>query len=176
MWWCNECGEKSQLNISRNRFLKEFIIQNPPDFLISDQCCNGAKKKTSYKIEKEIQPDLHIIGVRKAEGGVRASAYKTCFDDNRGGCSYLRPVFWFKLSDKAAYDEAFEITHSECYTKYGFKRTGCACCPYGHDFEKELECAKEFEPKLFQAANGVFGAAYDYVRKYREFYKQMLES
>lgn len=29
-WWCNEWGPDSQINISRNRLLKEFMIANPP--------------------------------------------------------------------------------------------------------------------------------------------------
>lgn len=44
-WWCNLWGEHSKMNISNRPWLKEFMVQDPPDFLISDGCCSGAKKK-----------------------------------------------------------------------------------------------------------------------------------
>ena len=45
-WWCGErysdedgYQKISRFSIERNRFLKEFIIANPPDFPISNKCC-----------------------------------------------------------------------------------------------------------------------------------------
>ena len=73
-WWCNQWGEKSKLNISNRKWLKEFMIANPPDFPISSGCCDGAKKGTAKMVEKIINPDLSIQGVRKAEGGIRSTA------------------------------------------------------------------------------------------------------
>ena len=46
-WWCNLQGDKSHFNISRNTWLKEFLIKNPPQMPISNLCCEGAKKDTS---------------------------------------------------------------------------------------------------------------------------------
>lgn len=68
-WWCNDWGEKSQMNINHHKWLKEFMIENPPDFMISDACCSGAKKQTAHRVEKELSPDLNVQGIRKAEGG-----------------------------------------------------------------------------------------------------------
>lgn len=53
------------------------------------------------------------------------------------------------------------------------KRTGCCGCPYGRDFEKELEIIQKYEPKLYKACVNIFGQAYEYTRKYREFVKEM---
>lgn len=44
-WWCNRNGKKSSFNISKSKLLKEFMIQNPPNFKISQKCCTGAKNK-----------------------------------------------------------------------------------------------------------------------------------
>lgn len=173
-WWCNEWGGTSRLNISNHKWLKEFMIENPPDFMISAGCCEGAKKRAAHKAETEFNPDLSITGVRKYEGGARSIAYKTCFDDVQFGCSALRLIFWFKNGDKEAYEQSFNVTHSECYTKYGLRRTGCACCPFGKDFEGELAAAEKYEPNLYRAALNVFGKSYEYTRKYRE-YRQMRE-
>lgn len=168
-WWCNEWGENSRLNINRQKYLKEFMIKNPPDFQISAGCCVGAKKKTSKIISEKFHPDLDIQGVRKAEGGARAIAYNSCFEYVFGSYDKFRPIFWFKKTDKECYEKIFNVTHSRCYTQYGLRRTGCACCPFGSNYEHELTIAKLYEPNLYKAAVNVFGKSYDYTRKYQEF-------
>ena len=52
-WWCSVKGEGSKFNIGQNKWLKEFMIQNPPDFDISNVCCDYAKKKVSHKLITE---------------------------------------------------------------------------------------------------------------------------
>jgi len=59
----------SQFNISYNLGLKEFMMNNPPDFKISPKCCLYAKKKVAKKLSEQYKPDLQLVGVRKAEGG-----------------------------------------------------------------------------------------------------------
>ncbi len=170
-WWCNQWGEKSKFNIGYNKYLKEFMIENPPDFLISNKCCHYAKKLVAKHAKEDSKCDLSIVGVRKAEGGARASAYKNCFSSNDDRADEYRPLFWYKDSDKQEYDKHYGIVHSKCYTEYGLKRTGCAGCPFGRDFEEELEVIQKYEPKLFVAVNNIFGDSYAYTRKYREFCK-----
>lgn len=129
-FWCNAYGsvavkEKSHFNIEQFYGLKEFMIANPPDFEISDKCCKGAKKDPSAKYEKENNIDLKCLGLRCAEGGIRATNIKSCFSDMEGkGCDIYRPIWWFKDSDKAQYKELCGLKYSDCYEKYGFKRTG----------------------------------------------------
>jgi len=172
-WWCNEHEDSSSFNIKRNKWLKEFMIANPPSFNISDKCCKYAKKDVMKKYLKENPVDLHILGVRKAEGGLRAAAYKSCFDENTDGHDDYRPLFWYTDKDKTDYEEKCDITHSECYTKYGLKRTGCAGCPFGRDFEQELKIIEEHEPKLYKAVNKIFKDSYEYTRKYKKFCEEM---
>ena len=172
-WWCNANGEKSSFNIDRNKYLKEFIISNPPTFNISFACCEYSKKKPAKDYIKNNHYGLNITGLRKAEGGLRATAYKSCFSENDSGHDEYRPLFWYKDSDKIDYENAYDIEHSKCYTEYGLKRTGCAGCPFGRDFEYELEVIQKYEPKLYKAVNNIFGDSYEYTRKYREFVKKM---
>lgn len=173
MWWCNVYGDKSRLNIQYHKWLKEFLIENPPQFLISDKCCKYAKKDAFKDCIKNKKYELSIIGVRKSEGGVRSIVYKNCFDEKAEGYDEYRPVFWYNNSDKEDYEEHYKIQHSRCYTEYGLKRTGCAGCPFGRNFEQELEVIEKFEPKLFIAVNNIFKDSYEYTRKYREFCKKM---
>lgn len=176
-WWCNKWGEKSKFNISYNKWLKEFMIANPPKDKFSNKCCHYAKKLVAQKYKEANDIHLSITGVRKSEGGARASAYKNCFTSRQddGQADEFRVIFWYKEDDKRAYEVEFDITHSKCYTEYGLKRTGCAGCPFGGDFEQELEVIKEHEPKLYKAVNNIFGDSYEYTRKYREFVKNMDE-
>lgn len=98
--------------------------------------------------------------------------HKSWFDDNNDIDNY-RPLFWYKDSDKEDYERAYGIVHSDCYLEYGLKRTGCCGCPYGRDFENELEIIQKYEPKLYKAVTNIFKDSYEYTRKYYEFRKMM---
>lgn len=167
-WWCNDWGEGSSFNIEKNFVLKEFIMQNPPNFRISNKCCKCSKKDPANRFVKDNCIDLQIIGIRRAEGGVRATAYKSCMSDGIHGLQHF-PLFWFTDQDKAIYEKAMNIRHSDAYEVYGCTRTGCAGCPFGSHFEEELKMLEEFEPKLYKAVCNIFAPSYEYTRKYREF-------
>lgn len=169
-WWCNA---NTVLNINRNRFLKEFIIANPPNFKISSKCCDYAKKNASKNLIKKYNVNLVVVGLRRAEGGLRSIKYKNCYSIKENQIDDYRPLFWYKDDNKETYEKKFNITHSECYTKYGLRRTGCCCCPYGRELEDELEITRIYEPNLYKAVNKVFKESYDYTRKYREFVQLM---
>lgn len=160
-------------NISHNKYLKEFIIANPPNFKISSKCCNYAKKDVGKQLSKKYNSDLTIIGVRRAEGGLRATRYKSCYSIKESGEDSYRPIYWYKDDTKKIYENKFNITHSACYTKYGFLRTGCCCCPYSRNLENELEITRIYEPRLYMAVCKVFKESYEYTRKYREFVQLM---
>ena len=173
-WWCNawpkkENGAESSFNIAYTPWLKEFMLENPPPMKISKKCCEKAKHGPADRYEKEHDFDMNCTGVRKAEGGQRATGFKTCFTKSMGGADTFRPLFWLSDKDKADYKAYYGIVNSDCYEVWGMKRTGCAGCPLGKEFEQELELIKKFEPKFYKAALNVFGASYDYTRKYLEF-------
>ena len=177
-WWCNdwpksETGKESKFNIAYTPWLKEFMLENPPDFKISAKCCTYAKKDPVKKYIKSGAFDLNCTGIRKAEGGKRSSAYKSCYTQSLTGPDQYRPLFWFSDADKKEFAEHYGITHSDCYEVWGMKRTGCAGCPFGKDFETELELVKEHEPKFYNAVNKIFGASYDYTRRFLEFRERM---
>ncbi len=179
-WWCNEWGEKkngntSSYNIKYNKYLKEFMIENPPKFRISNRCCTFAKKHVAHRAIKEFDADLSIIGVRKSEGGARATAYKNCFSSKNDDADQYRMIFWYKNEDKEFYNDLFNIENSRCYTEYGLQRTGCAGCPYGRNFEKELEIIKEYEPKLYKAVCSIFKESYEYTRQYKEYVARKMQ-
>lgn len=166
-WWTNR-HSMNQWNISYKKLLKEFLIENPPDFRISPKCCTYAKKKTAKKYYKEHDVDVAILGLRRAEGGVRQTAFTSCYlsakPDN------YRPIWWFTEEDKQEYNRFYQIKNSRCYTQYGFRRTGCACCPFGgKGVFDELEVTRRNEPKLYKAIMNTFGKSYEYTAKYYRF-------
>lgn len=168
-WWCNMNG--SALNVDNNKYLKEFLIENPPKFKISNKCCDYAKKNVIHGLLKKMKYNLNVSGVRKSEGGARATRYKSCFD-NDSGCANYRPVFWYKNEDKEQYCKHYGIVHSKCYTEYGMTRTGCVGCPFARDIDFELDVLKNHEPKLYTLATNVFKESYEYTRQYKEHRKK----
>ena len=173
-WWCNDFGENSKFNINYNKYLKEFMIQNPPDFFISSKCCYFAKKSPVNTYVANNDFDLTCTGVRKAERGIRSSAYSSCFTPaSCDGVASYRPLFWFTKESKGCYKKSHGIKYSDCYEVWGLDRTGCAACPFGKNFEFELGCIERYEPKLFKAVWKIFGKSYEYTRQYREFQQKM---
>lgn len=171
-WWCNKKGGSQ--NIESNPYLKEFMIENPPRIPISQRCCMGAKKNPSKHYEKENGIDITLLGIRKAEGGSRAVAYKSCFHDDGKRVLHF-PLFWFRDEDKDFYEQYCDIVHSDAYTVYGCKRTGCAGCPFSSRFEDELQMLQEHEPQLYKVVCNIFGPSYEYTRAYRKFRDEMKE-
>lgn len=168
-WWCNDNGEGSTFSISHNRFLKEFMIANPPTFKISSKCCTGAKKNTSKMVEKKYDPELLVIGTRNAEGGIRAVRYKSCYDHHEESVDKFRPIQWYKDSTKELYENSNNIVHSDWYKVYGFKRSGCAACPFGLNFEEELKALEKYEPNLYKGVCNIFKESFEYTRAYKKF-------
>ncbi|HCC35135.1 MAG TPA: phosphoadenosine phosphosulfate reductase [Ruminococcaceae bacterium] len=170
-WWCNEWGEGSSFNISANKLLKEFMIENPPRFAISAKCCDGAKKATGKAGDKVFCPDLKITGERRAESGARATAIHDCgYEDvRRRTANIYRPLFFWTDEEKALYKRRHRIGYSDAYEVYGLTRTGCAGCPFGSKFENELDVIRQYEPRLYGAVNAIFGDSYQYRRRYNEY-------
>lgn len=167
-WWCN-IGEMRSYSVRSNKHLKEFLILNPPKFKISAKCCNYTKKKTNKDYIKNNDIDLKIIGVRKSESGVRATAYKNCFSSYEDKTDEWRPVFYYTNNDKLEYKNEFNIKNSDCYGKYGLKRTGCTGCPFNRNIISELDIINNFEPKLYKASRNIFKDTYEYTKQFHEF-------
>lgn len=182
-WWTNgyqsHLGGVSKYTVANRRWLKEFIMEHPPTFPISDECCLYAKKLTAQREHEQGGIEVDVIGVRKAEGGVRANAATTCFSPSNAGhgshgYAVYRPVWWFTDADKMLYTQEMGLVNSDCYTQYGFTRTGCALCPFaGSNLWHEMTVIQHFEPKLYRMGWKVFGPAYEYLAEYERFKRDM---
>lgn len=176
-WWCN-CKKENEPHrplaseIGNIKWLKEFLMENPPDFKISSRCCDDSKKEPAHREEKNA--DVVCTGVRIAEGGLRTMAYNSCFVENtKFGWSQYMPLLFWSDKDKEEYCRAFDIRHSAAYTEYGMKRTGCAGCPYNSKWEQELAVLEQYEPTMVQVCKKVFVPSYEYSRKFKAFKAEM---
>lgn len=172
-WWCNE-SRSNLYNIDRNKYLKEFMMANPPDFNISNLCCEYSKKKASKYFRKASAQDydLDCVGVRKAEGGARANI-ASCYTERADDIDSFRPVFWFDSEAKQVYQQHYGVVLSACYTEYNMRRTGCCGCPFGKDYLAELAVVDEHDPNLATAARHIFADSYRYTEAYKAFRKRM---
>lgn len=166
-------GEQSMFNISWHSDLKEYLVENPPQFQISSNCCTYSKKKPAHDYRKNCGADMECVGVRRAEGGIRAANYKNCFTPG-DDIDHFRPLFWLSDEDKRDYEEQFGIVHSDCYIKWGFQRTGCVGCPFNLRIFKDIEVVEQYEPMMAKACKSVFKDSYEYTRKYREYHAEKM--
>ena len=162
---------KSMFEIKRYKLLKEYLMMNPPDFKISDKCCDYAKKNVSKKFDKAYKPDLKITGMRQAEGGRRVGSVKNCFTPGDGNIASYRPLWFWSDEDKRIYKEWRGIQYSDCYEVWGFTRTGCVGCPCSSKALQELQIAQAYEPNKVKAAYSVFRKSYEYRVAYNNFKK-----
>lgn len=155
-WYCNNF-EHPKYNICQNKGLKDFLIMNPLNFKVSKKCCDIVKKRSLSQYK-----GLHVIGIRKCEGGAR-NDIKSCWDiDN----DLFYPLLFMNKAQKEQYENDFGVTHSKCYTEYGLQRTGCAGCPFGQHYQEELKIIRKYEPKLYNACINLFGESYNATNQY----------
>lgn len=173
-WYVNDFS--GQNNINSCRYMKEFLCYDQPSICFSDKCCEYVKKNPGHEYNKHNNIDLQIIGVRRFEGGARSNAFDSCFDERtKEGYAYFRPLWWMTDKQRKQYETDAGIVHSDAYTVYGCKRTGCAGCPFGRYWKDELEMLKTYEPKLYKACMNIFGESYDYMNRFYEFREAMKE-
>ena len=169
-WWTNantRTGEPGWFDIGSITWLKEFMLEHPPTFAVSSRCCEWVKKRPSRELERDIGADVRLVGVRRAEGGVRA-AHATCFHA-RDGVDLYKPLFWLGDTDRAAYERMFGIEHSDCYALWGFRRTGCVGCPFNSRCLSEVAAVERYEPTLARAARKVFADSYAYTALWHDY-------
>ena len=161
---------KTKYSIARYRLLREFLMAYPPDFAISDKCCDYAKKNVAKDFDKTFKPDLKILGMRQAEGGRRTGIIKNCFTPtSENSIANYRPLWFWSDEDKRIYKEWRGIRYSDCYEVWGFNRTGCVGCPCNSKALQELQIVEQYEPNKVKAAFVVFGKSYEYRERYNQF-------
>lgn len=174
---CNGKGEPRpniQLVIGANRYMKEFIEENPPTFKISAKCCDYCKKQVAHRVQKDYE--MIITGERRDEGGMRSVPRKDnttlCFGKTASGQFRLRPLYYVSDKDKEWYKETYGIRYSDAYEVYGLTRTGCCGCPISYKAIDDLILIEPYEPNVVKAAWNIFGPSYLYRQEYNAYKKR----
>ena len=174
---CNSAGEQrsnTQLVIGSNKYMLDFIRENPIPFQVSNKCCDICKKQPAHKLQKDY--DMVITGERRDEGGIRSVSRKDCtsmcFTESWDGKFRLRPLYYVSDADKEWYKERYGIRYSDAYEVYGLKRTGCCGCSISARAVEDLEKIRPYEPNLVKAAWNVFGPSYLYRQRYNEYKRE----
>lgn len=149
----------------RQKDMVRYATQN--GIKISDKCCDVSKKKPLQDYAKQYNIDLNITGERLAEGGRRALAHKSCFEEQKNGKHKFMPIWWWSDNIKKIFKEAEGIVYSDCYEVWGMKRTGCVGCPFSLEIKKDLAKMKEFEPRMYTACMNVFGVSYKLMNDFK---------
>ena len=177
---CNAAGEPRpniQLVINSSKYMRDFIGEYPPDFMISAKCCDYCKKQPAHNVQKDYE--MIITGERRDEGGMRSVPRKDntalCFTETSSGQYRLRPLYYVSDNDKAWYKEKYNIRYSDAYEVYGLTRTGCCGCPISYKAIEDLEKIKPYEPNVVKAAWNIFGKSYEYRVKYNEYKKHRMQ-
>lgn len=177
---CNKDGDprpEIQLVIGSNKYLYEYMKENPPHFRMSAKCCDYCKKNLAHSVQKNYE--MVITGERRDEGGMR-SVPKVFDDPNETMCFYtqgsqyrFRPLFFVSDKDKEWYKRQYNIRYSDAYEIYGLTRTGCCGCSISSKAIEDLEKIRPYEPNLVKAAWNIFGDSYRYRQGYNTFRAQM---
>lgn len=180
---CNSKGEPRpdiQLVIGSNKYLYEYMRDNPPPFRMSARCCDYCKKQLAHSVQKGF--DMVITGERRDEGGMRAVP-KVFDDPDETMCFYaqgeqfrFRPLYFVSDKDKAWYKERYNVRYSDAYEVYGLTRTGCCGCSISSKAIQDLERIRPYEPNLVKAAWTVFGESYRYRQGYNEYKAKMRQA
>lgn len=141
-------------------YLKENNIK------VSRECCTYSKKKPLSDYQTEHHIDLIVTGERKAEGGQRAIAHESCFEEHKNGEHKYMPLWWWSNETKRIFKETEGIRYSDCYEVYGMKRTGCCGCPFSINIADDLQAMYRYEPMLYRACMAVFGQSYELMDRF----------
>ena len=134
-------------------------------FPISNQCCNKLKKEPIHKWENENNRHIAILGLRKAEGGLR-SIGSGCVTFREGKISRFKPLNPVSDEFEEWYIRTRNIRLCELYYEpYNFIRTGCKGCPYAIDIADELDKLERLLPNERKQCEVIWGKVYDEYRR-----------
>lgn len=131
------------------------------NFKVANDCCKYLKKLPVYDYMKANNIKVSVTGERIAEGGARKYAYKSCLVPHKFYTKFM-PLLYLSDNDVNTLIEQNNIQLSDCYTKYGLKRTGCVACPFSQNIQYELNILKTYEPNKHTAMMKLLGNAYQY--------------
>lgn len=175
-WWCNQYDSKIY-NINKNAYLKEFIMENPPTFKISDKCCKEVVKKPLHQYATKNDFDIILTDSRDIKGSMkskRGNKFIKANFINRKYDQYM-PLYDFSETDIMVYKKFYELKFSDSYEIYHHNGGICVGCPYsGWDgIQADMRMSERFAIGTKMRAKKIFGESYLYTEAYTEYAKRL---
>ena len=177
IYWRNK--DKKEYNLSLKRYLgiiesttlfrcpKQLEYQFTSEFKLkcSDQCCYKMKKEPAKKWEKENNKSITLTGMRKAEGGERASIGCIVTDKEKNLVKF-HPLLVVDDDFENWFINKFNIQLCKIYNPpFNFKRSGCKGCPYSLDLQEQLTTMAIYLPNERKQCEYIWKPVYDEYRR-----------
>lgn len=133
---------------------------------VSDECCHRLKKIPVQKWEKENGRRIAITGMRRGEGGQRASIKGCVITDKDGIIKKFHPLLVVGEDFEDIFIEREHIKLCDLYyPPYNFKRTGCKGCPFALDLQDQLTLMDKYLPLERTQCEYIWGPVYKEYRR-----------
>lgn len=142
-----------------------FQFRNDYKLSISDMCCYKLKKDVALKYQKESGRTITITGMRKEEGGQRASIGCVITDKDNNLVKF-HPLLVVSKEFEKEFIERYNVEICKLYEPpFNFDRTGCVACPYALNLQEELDRLYKYLPNEYNKAINLWKPVYDeYIR------------
>lgn len=164
-WLKNYLSEdKSKTKYQCPKILK-YQFTNNFNLKISSSCCDKLKKQVVLKFEKENKKTIALTGMRKSEGGQRASI-NCIITDKENNLKKFHPLLVVSEEWEEWFIEHYDIKLCKLYyPPYNFKRTGCKGCPFSLDLQKQLDVMEKLLPNEYKQCEIIWKPVYDEYRR-----------
>lgn len=146
-------------NKLRFQFKKDYGLK------VSDMCCYKLKKDVAVKYQKESGRTITITGMRKEEGGQRASIGCVITDKDNNLVKF-HPLLVVSKEFELEFIKRYNVDICKLYKPpFNFDRTGCVACPYALNLQEELNRLYKYLPNEYYKAINIWKPVYDeYIR------------
>ena len=142
------------------QFSKDFTLK------VSNLCCYKLKKEPAHKWEKENHRPIAITGMRKQEGGERATIKGCIITDKSGKVKRFHPLLVVSDEWEEWYRERERVQLAPLYyPPFNFKRSGCKGCPYNTSLQEDLSVMALYLPKEREQCEFIWKPVYDEYRR-----------
>ena len=178
IYWRNK--DKKEYNESIKKYLgiiesntlfrcpKQLQYQFTPEFQIkcSDSCCTKMKKEPAKKWAKENNRNISITGMRKEEGGQRASLKGCIVTDKDNQIVKFHPLLVVNDDFENWFIEKNNIKLCKLYYEpFNFDRTGCKGCPFSLHLQHQLDIMKVYLPNERKQCELIWKPVYEEYRR-----------
>lgn len=133
---------------------------------VSDLCCSNLKKKPFHDYSMRTGRNIAMTGIRKDEGGQRASVAGCVIKDKSGNVVKFHPLLVVSDAFIDEFIKRYDVQLCKLYyPPFNFKRTGCKGCPYSLDLQEQLSIMDKYLPHERMQCELIWGKVYAEYRR-----------